>query len=49
MWVDGGLIGGDYIYEFFVLVEIGEFEVFYDSVVMDLIFGDCEIDYDLVE
>lgn len=49
MCVDGGLIGGDYMYEFLVLVEIGEFEVFYDSEIIDLKFGDWQIDYDSVE
>lgn len=49
MCVDFGLIGGDDIYEFLVLVEIGEFEVFYDSQIIDLMFGDCEVDYDSVE
>ena len=43
---DGGPIGGDYTHEFLVLAETGESEVFYDSEVTDLTFGDREIDYD---
>ncbi|MGB0508238.1 MAG: His/Gly/Thr/Pro-type tRNA ligase C-terminal domain-containing protein, partial [Pikeienuella sp.] len=39
-------IGGDYTHEFLVLAETGESEVFYDSAVTDLSFGDRDIDYD---
>jgi prolyl-tRNA synthetase len=46
MRADGGPIGGDYTHEFLVLAETGESEVFYDSTVTDLKFGDREIDYD---
>lgn len=46
MRADGGAIGGDYTHEFLVLAETGESEVFYDSSVADLTFGDREIDYD---
>jgi len=46
MRADGGPIGGDYTHEFLVLAETGESEVFYDSAVTDLNFGDREIDYD---
>ncbi len=49
MRADGGPIGGDYTHEFLVLAETGESEVFYDSAVTDLSFGDREIDYDNVE
>ncbi|MGV6840550.1 MAG: proline--tRNA ligase [Planktomarina sp.] len=45
MRADGGPIGGDYTHEFLVLAETGESEVFYDSAVTDLTFGDREIDY----
>jgi prolyl-tRNA synthetase len=48
MRADGGPIGGDYTHEFLVLAETGESEVFYDSAVTDLSFGDREIDYDSV-
>ncbi|WP_424984496.1 proline--tRNA ligase [Microbulbifer sp. S227A] len=46
MRADGGPIGGDYTHEFLVLAETGESEVFYDSEITDLKFGDREIDYD---
>ena len=49
MRADGGPIGGDYTHEFLVLADTGESEVFYDSDVTDLTFGDREIDYDSVE
>ena len=45
MRADGGPIGGDYTHEFLVLAETGESEVFYDSEVTDLTFGDRAIDY----
>ncbi len=45
----GGPIGGDDTHEFLVLAETGESEVFYDSAVTDLTFGDREIDYDSVD
>ncbi len=46
MRADGGPIGGDYTHEFLVLAETGESEVFYDSAVTDLSFGDRDINYD---
>ena len=49
MRADSGPIGGDDTHEFLVLAETGESEVFYDSAVTDLSFGDREIDYDNVE
>ena len=48
MRADGGPIGGDYTHEFLVLAETGESEVFYDSEITDLKFGDRVIDYDNV-
>lgn len=49
MRADGGPIGGDYTHEFLVLAETGESEVFYDSQITDLTFGDRAIDYDDVD
>ncbi|MTD99180.1 proline--tRNA ligase [Paracoccus sp. YIM 132242] len=49
MRADGGPIGGDYTHEFLVLAETGESEVFYDSQITDLTFGDRQIDYDSVD
>lgn len=49
MRADGGPIGGDYTHEFLVLADTGESEVFYDSAVTDLSFGDREIDFDDVD
>ncbi|MEP1355207.1 MAG: proline--tRNA ligase [Tateyamaria sp.] len=46
MRADSGPIGGDDTHEFLVLAETGESEVFYDSAVTDLTFGDRHIDYD---
>lgn len=46
MRADSGPIGGDYTHEFLVLAETGESEVFYDSEITDLKFGDRQIDYD---
>jgi prolyl-tRNA synthetase len=46
MRADSGPIGGDDTHEFLVLAETGESEVFYDSKVTDLTFGDRDIDYD---
>ncbi len=48
MRADSGPIGGDDTHEFLVLAETGESEVFYDSAVTDLTFGDREIDYNSV-
>jgi prolyl-tRNA synthetase len=48
MRADGGPIGGDYTHEFLVLAETGESEVFYDSQITDLKFGDRAVDYDNV-
>jgi prolyl-tRNA synthetase len=49
MRADSGPIGGDDTHEFLVLAETGESEVFYDSAVTDLSFGDRAIDYNSVE
>ncbi|MEM1276250.1 MAG: proline--tRNA ligase [Pseudomonadota bacterium] len=49
MRADSGPIGGDYTHEFLVLAETGESEVFYDSEITDLSFGEREIDYDSAE
>jgi prolyl-tRNA synthetase len=49
MRADSGAMGGDNTHEFLVLAETGESEVFYDSTVTDLSFGEREIDYDNVE
>ncbi|WCR09274.1 proline--tRNA ligase [Paracoccus stylophorae] len=46
MRADSGPIGGDDTHEFLVLAETGESEVFYDSQITDLTFGDRQIDYD---
>ncbi|MWB77864.1 proline--tRNA ligase [Pseudooceanicola sp. 216_PA32_1] len=46
MRADSGPIGGDDTHEFLVLAETGESEVFYDSEITDLKFGDRDIDYD---
>ena len=46
MRADSGPIGGDYTHEFLVLADTGESEVFYDSQITDLKFGDRQIDYD---
>ncbi|WP_299373244.1 proline--tRNA ligase [uncultured Tateyamaria sp.] len=45
MRADSGPIGGDDTHEFLVLADTGESEVFYDSAVTDLSFGDRDIDY----
>ncbi|MBV0913914.1 proline--tRNA ligase [Anianabacter salinae] len=49
MRADSGPIGGDDTHEFLVLAETGESEVFYDSEITDLKFGDRQIDYDSVD
>ncbi|NCO22710.1 MAG: proline--tRNA ligase [Rhodobacterales bacterium] len=49
MRADSGPIGGDDTHEFLVLADTGESEVFYDSEITDLKFGDRAIDYDSVE
>ena len=46
MRADSGPIGGENTHEFLVLAETGESEVFYDSQITDLKFGDRDIDYD---
>ena len=46
MRADSGPIGGDDTHEFLVLAETGESEVFYDSEITDLTFGNREIDPD---
>jgi len=46
MRADSGPIGGDDTHEFLVLADTGESEVFYDSEITDLRFGDRAIDYD---
>ncbi len=48
MRADSGPIGGDDTHEFLVLAETGESEVFYDSQITDLRFGDRDVDYDSV-
>ncbi len=45
MRADSGPIGGDDTHEFLVLADTGESEVFYDSAVTDLTFGNRDIDY----
>ena len=45
MRADSGPIGGDDTHEFLVLADTGESEVFYDSQITDLKFGDRQIDY----
>jgi prolyl-tRNA synthetase len=49
MRADSGAMGGDNTHEFLVLAETGESEVFYDSQITDLKFGDRVIDYDDVD
>ena len=49
MRADSGPIGGDDTHEFLVLAETGESEVFYDSEITELKFGDRTIDYGSVE
>ncbi|EET47240.1 proline--tRNA ligase [Thalassobium sp. R2A62] len=49
MRADSGPIGGDDTHEFLVLADTGESEVFYDSAVTDLSFGDRDIDFDSVD
>ncbi|MBN8291758.1 proline--tRNA ligase [Rhodobacter sp. NTK016B] len=49
MRAESGPIGGDDTHEFLVLAETGESEVFYDSEITDLRFGEREIDYDNVD
>ena len=49
MRADSGPIGGDNTHEFLVLAETGESEVFYDSAIAELKFGDREIDYGSAE
>jgi len=46
MRADSGPIGGDDTHEFLVLADTGESEVFYDSEITDLKFGDRDINYD---
>ncbi|WP_422072284.1 proline--tRNA ligase [Tranquillimonas rosea] len=46
MRAESGPIGGDDTHEFLVLAETGESEVFYDSAITDLTFGDRDVDYD---
>jgi len=46
MRADSGAMGGDNTHEFLVLAETGESEVFYDSQITDLKFGDRDVDYD---
>ncbi|RKF14928.1 proline--tRNA ligase [Roseovarius spongiae] len=48
MRADSGPIGGDDTHEFLVLAETGESEVYYDSEITDLRFGEREVDYDSV-
>ncbi|MDR9483628.1 MAG: proline--tRNA ligase [Sediminimonas sp.] len=46
MRADSGPIGGDDTHEFLVLAETGESEVFYDSAITTLEFGEREVDFD---
>ena len=46
MRADSGPIGGEDTHEFLVLADTGESEVFYDSEITDLRFGERDIDYD---
>ncbi len=46
MRADSGPIGGDYTHEFLVLADTGESEVFYDSEITELKYGERVIDYD---
>ncbi len=46
MRADSGPIGGQDTHEFLVLADTGESEVFYDSAITDLKFGDRQVDYD---
>ena len=46
MRADSGPIGGEDTHEFLVLADTGESEVFYDSAITDLKFGDRQVDYD---
>ena len=46
MRADSGPIGGDDTHEFLVLADTGESEVFYDSEILNLTFGDRVVDYD---
>jgi len=46
MRADSGPIGGDDTHEFLVLADTGESEVFYDSQITDLRFGERQIDFD---
>ncbi|MCC5961767.1 MAG: proline--tRNA ligase [Rhodobacteraceae bacterium] len=48
MRAESGPIGGDDTHEFLVLADTGESEVFYDSAITDLRFGDRSVDYDSV-
>jgi len=49
MRADSGPIGGEDTHEFLVLADTGESEVFYDSDILDMKFGDREVDFDNVE
>jgi prolyl-tRNA synthetase len=46
MRADSGPIGGEDTHEFLVLADTGESEVFYDSAITDLKFGDRQVDFD---
>jgi prolyl-tRNA synthetase len=46
MRADSGPIGGDDTHEFLVLADTGESEVFYDSIITTLKFGERDVDYD---
>ncbi|MDG1532407.1 MAG: proline--tRNA ligase [Paracoccaceae bacterium] len=46
MRADSGPIGGEDTHEFLVLADTGESEVFYDSDILDLNFGDRVVDFD---
>lgn len=49
MRADSGPIGGEDTHEFLVLADTGESEVFYDSAILDMKFGDRDVDFDNVD
>jgi len=46
MRADSGPIGGENTHEFLVLADTGESDVYYDSAILDLNFGDREVNFD---
>ncbi len=49
MRADTGPIGGKYSHEFLVLADTGESEVFFDTSILDLNFGQTQVDFDNAE